>query len=140
MENKKLGGGILTISILYLVFLGFGIIGSIISLASLDQINALSTQMGMPQITSTELIISIVLSLISLIGIIFILLKKKIGIYIFFTLVAINIIYSLIMNGFQVATIISALIGLILPGLLAYFIYKKKEIFGFESTENNLDA
>ena len=34
----------------------------------------------------------------------------------------------------------TTLIGLILPGLLAYFIYKKKEVFGFESNENNLDA
>ena len=70
MENKKLGGGILTISILYLVFLGFGLIGSIISLSTLDQINSVAAQMGMAQITSTELIISLILSLILLVGII----------------------------------------------------------------------
>ena len=75
MENKKLGGGILTISILYLVFLGFGLIVNIISFSTLDQINALSSQMGMPQLTSAELIISIILSLILLIGVILILLK-----------------------------------------------------------------
>ena len=46
----------------------------------------------------------------------------------------------LIMNGLSVSVLISTLIGLILPGLLAYFIYKKKEVFGFESNENNLDA
>lgn len=140
MENKKLGGGILTISILYLVFLGFGLIVNIISFSTLDQINALSSQMGMPQLTSAELIISIILSLILLIGVILILLKKKIGVYTFFTVIVINVIYSLIMNGLSILVLISTLISLILPGLLAYFIYKKKEVFGFESKENTLDA
>lgn len=140
MENKKLGGGILTISIIYLVFLGFGLIGSIISLVTLDEINSLMSQMGGVQITSTELIVSIILSLILLVGIILILLKKQIGIYTFFTVEIINIIYSLIMNGLSISILISTLVGLILPGLLAYFIYKKKELFGFESKEDNLDA
>ena len=140
MENKKLGGGILTISILYLVFLSLGLMGNIISFSTLDQINAVSAQMGMPQLTSTELIISIILNLVLVIAIILILLKKKIGVYAFFTVIIINVIYSLIMNGLSVFVLISTLIGLILPGLLAYFIYKKKEVFGFESNENNLDA
>ena len=140
MENKKLGGGILTISILYLVFLSFGLIGSIITFSTLDQINAVSAQMGMPQLTSTQLIVDLILSLILLVGVILILLKKKIGVYTFFTVIIINVIYSLIMNGFNITILITTLIGLILPGLLAYFIYKKKEVFGFESNENNLDA
>ncbi|WP_297713486.1 hypothetical protein [Clostridium sp.] len=140
MENKKLGGGILTISIIYLVFLAFGLIGSIISLSTLDEINSLISQMGGVQLTSTELIVSIILTLILLVGIILILLKKQIGIYTFFTVEIINIIYSLIMNGLSISILISTLVGLILPGLLAYFIYKKKELFGFESKENNLDA
>lgn len=140
MENKKLGGGILTISIIYLVFLGFGLIGSIISLSTLEQINSVMAQMGGIQLTPTELIISIILSFILLFGIILILLKKQIGVYTFFTVEIINIIYSLIMNGLNLSVLISTLIGLILPGLLAYFIYKKKELFGFQCKENNLNA
>lgn len=140
MENKKLGGGILTISIIYLVLLGLGLIGSIISLVTLDEINSLMSQMGGVELTSTELIVSIILTLILLVGIILILLKKQIGVYTFFTVEIINIIYSLIMNGLSISILISTLVGLILPGLLAYFIYKKKELFGFESKENNLDA
>ena len=140
MENKKLGGGILTISIIYLVLLGFGLIGSIISLVTLDEINSLMSQMGGVQLTSTELIVSIILTLILLLGIILILLKKQIGVYTFFTVEIINIIYSLIMNGSSISILISTLVGLILPGLLAYFIYKKKELFGFQSKEDNLDA
>ena len=140
MENKKLGGGILTISIIYLVLLGLGLIGSIISLVTLDEINSLMSQMGGVELTSTELIVSIILTLILLVGIILILLKKQIGVYSFFTVEIINIIYSLIMNGLSISILISTLVGLILPGLLAYFIYKKKELFGFESKEDNLDA
>lgn len=140
MENKKLGGGILTISIIYLVLLGLGLIGSIISLVTLDEINSLMSQMGGVQLTSTELIVSIILTLILLLGIILILLKKQIGVYTFFTVEIINIIYSLIMNGLSISILISTLVGLILPGLLAYFIYKKKELFGFESKEDNLDT
>ncbi|WP_370832217.1 hypothetical protein [Clostridium sp.] len=140
MENKKLGGGILTISIIYLVLLGLGLIGSIISLVTLDEINSLMSQMGGVELTSTELIVSIILTLILLVGIILILLKKQIGVYTFFTVEIINIIYSLIMNGLSISILISTLVGLILPGLLAYFIYKKKELFGFESKEDNLDA
>ncbi|MBS4957318.1 MAG: hypothetical protein KHZ99_09760 [Clostridium sp.] len=140
MENKKLGGGILTISIIYLVLLGLGLIGSIISLVTLDEINSLMSQMGGVELTSTELIVSIILTLILLVGIILILLKKQIGVYTFFTVEIINIIYSLIMNGLSISILISTLVGLILPGLLAYFIYKKKELFGFESKEDNLDT
>lgn len=44
------------------------------------------------------------------------------------------------MNGLSISILISTLVGLILPGLLAYFIYKKKELFGFQSKEDNLDA
>lgn len=140
MENKKLGGGILTISIIYLVLLGLGLIGSIISLVTLDEINSLMSQMDGVELTSTELIVSIILTLILLVGIILILLKKQIGVYTFFTVEIINIIYSLIMNGLSISILISTLVGLILPGLLAYFIYKKKELFGFESKEDNLDT
>ena len=77
MENKKLGGGILAISILYLVFLSFGLMGNIISFSTLDQINAVSSQMGIPQLTSTELIISIILSLVLVIGSNFNFVKKE---------------------------------------------------------------
>ena len=98
------------------------------------------SQMGGEQLTSTELIVSIILTVILLVGIILILLKKQIGVYTFFTVEIINIIYSLIMNGLSISILVSTLVGLILPGLLAYFIYKKKELFGFESKENNLDA
>lgn len=140
MENKKLGGGIITISVIYLVTLGFGLLTSIGSFAMLDEINSTAAQFGLPETTTVDLIISIVLNSLLLAGVILILCKKKFGVYTFFTVIIVNIIHSLIMNGFNVATLIGALSSLILPGLLAFFVYKKKDIFGFENNENNLNA
>ena len=140
MENKKLGGGIITISVIYLVPLGFVLLSSIVSFAMLDEFNSTTAQLGLPETTTVDLIISIVLNSLLLAGVILILCKKKFGIYTFFTIVTINIIHSLIMNGFNVVTLIGALSSLILPGLLAFFVYKKKDIFGIENNENNLNA
>lgn len=140
MENKKLGGGIITISVIYLVTLGFGLLTSIGSFAMLDEINSTAAQFGLPETTKVDLIISIVLNSLLLAGVILILCKKKFGVYTFFTVIIVNIIHSLIMKGFNVATLIGTLVGLILPGLLAFFVYKKKDIFGFENNENNLNA
>lgn len=139
MGNKKLGGGIITIAVLYFISLGIGIIGSIILLFNFDQFNSIYSQVGII-INSTDIILSLVLSALLLIALILILLKKKFGVYSFFTLIVINIIYSFVMNGFAVTTIISALLGLILPGLLAFFINKKKELFGFESKNSDITA
>lgn len=86
MENKKLGGVILTIYIIYLVLLAFGLIRSIISLSTLDEINYLIAQTGEIQLTYNKLIISVILNLILLIVIVFILLNKQIGVYTFFTI------------------------------------------------------
>ena len=77
MENKKLGGGIITIAILYFIFLGFGAIGSITLLPNLDMINSTYTEMGLPNITATQLIISLILSLLLIVSLILILLKMK---------------------------------------------------------------
>ena len=140
MENKKLGGGIITISVIYLVTLGFVLLTSIGSFAMLDEINSTAAQFGLPETTTVDLIISIVLNSLLLAGVILILCKKKFGVYTFFTVIIVNIIHSLIMKGFNVATLIGALSSLILPGLLAFFVYKKKDIFGFENNENNLNA
>lgn len=139
MENKKLGGGIVSVSIIYLVFLCIGLLGSVITFTNLDSVNSIATQAGIAQITPTDLIIGITLNLVSLAGIILILMKKKLGIYTFFTVVVINIIYQLVMSGFSGEVLLSILISLILPSLLAFFIYKKRELFGLGSDQDKLN-
>ena len=110
MENKKLGGGIITISVIYLVILGFGLLVSIGSFTMLDEINSIAIQAGLPETTVTDFIISLILSLLLVVGIILILCKKKFGIYTFFTVTAVDLIYALVMNGFDIANLIATMV------------------------------
>ena len=136
MENEnrvKLGAGIITISIIEIVFGVIGILSSIVYLfmadSTLDTISSIYAQQGldfnelMP--SNFQMIVSIILSLLLLICIILILAKKTIGVYGYFILEAILIVFSIICNGFSFTIIFS----LIIPALYAFFIYKKKEIF-----------
>ncbi len=129
MENEKqnkLGAGIITISAIELVFSALLILGLILFLIpSFLELARLSLdQMGISRIT---IFIRLVATVLNILGIILILRKKAIGLYIYLLITAANIIYSIIMNGF----IISSLIGsLILPVLMTFFVYRKKELFG----------
>jgi hypothetical protein len=125
MENnqpQKVGAGILTVSIIQLVFSGFVFIGLLLAFLVKDQIEAAGTV----EITTSVLAISTVFTAITIIGIILILMKKQLGVYIYFGSFAINIIYSIVTNGFKASIILS----LIIPVLMGIFIWQKKEVFG----------
>lgn len=133
MENQKqnkLGAGIITISIIQIIFSAFGLLGSILLLMPSFQenmvvISGLSLeQLGINNVT---IIIGLVSIIVALLGIILILRKKAIGLYIYLLVTAANIIYSIVMNGISIFSLIGALI---LPILMTFFIYKKKELFG----------
>lgn len=133
MENNKqnkLGAGIITISIIQLVFSGFGLIGSIIMLMPSFQ-EAMSTYAGMsPEqmgISKTAIIIGLISVILIILSVILILIKKAIGVYLYFLITVANIIYSIVMNGVMISSLIGALI---LPILMAIFVYKKRAIFG----------
>ncbi|MCB2341936.1 hypothetical protein [Clostridium estertheticum] len=125
VQKPKVGAGIKTMSIIQLVFNGFVLIGFIMILLMKDTIKAA----GSPAVTTSDLIISLVLIVITTIGIILILMKKELGIYIYFIAEVASIVYSIVTNGFKPSEILS----LIIPVLMGIFIWKKKEIF---STEN----
>ncbi|MGL5352049.1 MAG: hypothetical protein ACRDA5_01840 [Clostridium sp.] len=139
MEEKKLGGGIITCSIIYIVFLIFGILGNIFLLVGRGFMEEALEQSGqsdlMTAISPTVVSISLAITVLLLISIILLMLKKKIGVIGTFSLVAINIIVNIVVSGFGV----TILIGLILPGLLGYFVYKKRSIFGFYDADALLD-
>lgn len=128
-KNMKLGGGIITVSIIYLLSSVFGLFRSISNFSKLDEINAAAAQFGVPQTTKSMMILSIVLSIAIIISVSLILFKKAIGVYGFVGVTILNVISSVITNGVNILTIIVVLIGLILPVLLIYFIYKKKHIY-----------
>ncbi|MCB2354906.1 hypothetical protein [Clostridium estertheticum] len=125
VQKPKVGAGIKTMSIIQLVFSGFGLIGFIMILLMKDTIKTA----GGPEVTTSYLIISLVLLIITTIGIILILMKKELGIYIYFIAEVASIVYSIVINGFKPLDILS----LIIPALMGIFIWKKKEIFSTET-------
>ncbi|MBX4270319.1 hypothetical protein [Clostridium estertheticum] len=125
VQKPKVGAGIKTMSIIQLVFSGFGLIGFIMIILMKDTIKTA----GGPAITTSYLIISLVLLIITTIGIILILMKKELGIYIYFIAEVASIVYSIVINGFKPLDILS----LIIPALMGIFIWKKKEIFSTET-------
>ncbi|MDP4143312.1 MAG: hypothetical protein Q8936_02340 [Bacillota bacterium] len=139
MENnnqQKVGAGILVVSILQIVFLAFGALGLLAAAALKDTINSQLAASGQNiTITTNELIISFAIMVLLLIGVILILAKKSIGVYIYFACVIANIVYSIVLNGFKFTTIF----GLILPILMAVFIAQKKELYGFGSKSENIN-
>ncbi|MBU3136485.1 hypothetical protein KPL39_09400 [Clostridium gasigenes] len=138
MKEKKLGGGIITcviINICYYLFLTLGLVVNVFFRDSVEQ-NLIQIGMAnqvaeMPPTLS--FVILLVFAVLILISSILILCKKKTGVYLFFTVIVLNLIYSIITNGFKPAL----LIGLILPGLLGLFIYKRRSVFGFSNPDED---
>ena len=127
-ENEKLGAGILTIGIINLIVYGIVVIVSIISLLNFDAVKKAAAKLSSTPVTKEAFLITLGISVVVVISVILIFMKKALGVYSYFTIVVVNIIYSIISNGFNIQTIIS---GLVLPILFAIFIVTKKEIFGF---------
>lgn len=128
MENtqlQKLGAGIIIISIIQLIGAILSVFGSILLFLSKDEITNELQAAGQSIASNTQITITLILQLTLAIAVILILVKKSIGIYSYFTVVTINIIYSIISTGFQWIILFS----LIFPILMAIFINKKKKLF-----------
>lgn len=127
IENEqRVGSGITILSIVYLVFQGFGLFALVSSIVMKDQIIAKLAEAGTGlEFNSGEIILSIIISIIFIVSLILILMKKSIGAYLFIIVQALSIIYNIITGAFTLTSIF----GLILPGLMIYFLHKKKEIY-----------
>ena len=129
IQKPKVGAGIKTMSIIELVFMGFSVLGLIGSFFLTDEIKAISKSAGVPETPTSTIIISLVISVMIIIGVILILMKKEIGIYTYFIAIVGNIVFSIVSNGFKPVILLS----LIIPGLMGIFIWKKREIFSAET-------
>ncbi|MGM9978945.1 MAG: hypothetical protein ACI33J_09115 [Clostridium sp.] len=128
-NNQKLGGGIMTICILTLIGFVITLFSSITMLNGRDKIVESYKTLGLDTalIPSTgQTIIGLILSILIALSVIFILMKKSIGIYGYFIAEIISIIANIIFSGFSPAIIFS----LILPILMAIFVARKREVFG----------
>lgn len=129
MENQKqekIGAGIITLSVIQIIFYAFGILGCLMFFMPPVQeiMGEFYAQTGL---TTTTVIINLIFTILLLASVILILMKKSIGVYLYFLITAASIIYTIIMTGFNITNLISSLI---FPILMAYFIYKKKTLFG----------
>ncbi|AYE34120.1 hypothetical protein [Clostridium septicum] len=134
-KNNKVGAGILTVAIIQFVLSGFGILFLGLGLLFKDAINAQLKSMGndpIPDGGQISIIISFIFMVLAIIGLILILRKKAIGIYLYFAVQVLDKIFGAITQG---VNIIGLIVGLILPVLMAIFVYKKRALYGFE---NNL--
>lgn len=133
-ENSKVGPGIMTVSILTLIANGFSFLGLVLALVFKDSLSSIPGAEAIKEISINEIIISIIIILLVIVSVILILYKKSLGIYGYFVGIIANFIYSVITTGFNP----SSLISLILPILMAVFILKKKELYGFGNKTENL--
>lgn len=141
-KEKKLGAGIITISVLILIGSAFGILGTIMNLAMGDSVNELLMQTGQYDAsmlpTTTDYIISLVSSILCVIFVILILLKNKIGVFGYFALSILNRVYSLIVTEITPIVLGELVLGLAFLALYGFFIYKKRDLYGLskETTES----
>lgn len=133
IEKKKLGGGIITLAVLTFVFSAFGLISNIFSLSKLDETNKTLESMGMATISSTQIIISIAVAVIEVVGFILILRWKKLGVYMYYAAIVLSLIttfmFSSATGAMGVMLYVGVAIGLIIPILLAIFLRRKFKYF-----------
>ena len=131
-KNKKLGAGILILSIIQLCYNCLSLIRYIYNLIGMN--NPLKT-IGLVEPTYVIIIRIVLIGIVSL-GIILILMKKKFGIYIYLTAevttsVLIQIYSILEVENYEIHPFV--LIYLIVPLLMGIFIWMKKEAFAIKS-------
>ncbi|MBS4804056.1 MAG: hypothetical protein KIC47_03225 [Clostridium sp.] len=125
-NNQKLGAGIITMSVLYLIGQAFTMLSVLINIVMKDEIARMLAEAGtISEITTAQLGVTLVISLILTVSIILILFKKYIGAYIFIGIEVLSLLFSIITGAFTLFSII----GLVFPGLMIFFLYKKKEIY-----------
>lgn len=125
-EPKKLGGALLTVIIIDLVLSIIGVFGTMaLILAKNSNNEALKSNPALTATNPTQLKIELILTVLIIIGLIIILFKQAIGIYIYFIATIISIVYSIVSNGFSPMMLVS----LIVPILIAIFIFLKKDVF-----------
>ena len=125
-NNQKLGAGIITMSVLYLIGQAFTMLSVLINIVMKDEIARMLAEAGtISEITTAQLSVTLVISLILTVSIILILFKKYIGAYIFIGIEVLSLLFSIITGAFTLFSII----GLVFPGLMIFFLYKKKEIY-----------
>ena len=126
VETKKVGAGIITMSVLDLLGQGIMIFGYLGNIFMRDEISKSLQSMGISdEINMVQIFISLAISVIIATSVILVLFKKPIGAYLFIGIEILSLIYRTVVSGVSIFSVIS----LIFPALMIFFIYKKKDIY-----------
>ncbi|MBE6052309.1 MAG: hypothetical protein E7212_00120 [Clostridium sartagoforme] len=126
VERKKVGAGIITMSILDFFGQFFVTVGCLVNIFAKDLMQAYMQAMGLSsEATTMQFVITLIISLVITISVILILLKKPIGAYLFIGIEVLSFIYNSIISGVNILTPLN----LIFPALMIFFIYRKKDIY-----------
>ena len=126
VESKKVGAGIITMSVLDFIGQFFVIAGCLINILFKDLMNSSLQSMGLVEaVNTTQMLITLAISVIITVSVVLILAKKPIGAYMFIGIEVLSLIYRVITSGISIFTPV----GLIFPALMIFFIYKKKDIY-----------
>ncbi|SHK49385.1 hypothetical protein SAMN02745163_03911 [Clostridium cavendishii DSM 21758] len=131
-QEQKVSIGIKIIAILTWLADAFLIFGLISFLALKDTINKTGSGLAFEtfkKLTPAITIILLFVITIQVISLILIWRKNKIGVFIYFGMTLINLITAFVKNGSNIKGIIT---NLLLPCLMAFFIYQQRELFGFK--------
>lgn len=125
-NDQRVGCGIIAVSVLEFIGNGLGLLGIISLLVAGKSISDMVPGFQMPSVL--ELILSIIISIASIVSLILLLQKKKVGVIGYFAIEIINIILNIIASSESGA---SPVCNLILPIIMGILVYRKKHIFGF---------
>lgn len=129
IRRPEMGAGLVIFLIIQLVISGLGLMLSIKNLVMKKSIDAELIADGFPITPTSDIIIGLVFLIILIIGVILILKKKELGIYIYFTDVVSQIVYVIVFVGFSPFIFIN----FIMPFIMGIFIWRKKRAFSVEA-------
>lgn len=128
-NNERLGVGITVISILELIRKFFQLSLVIIVLLKKEDIGLWLEKIGanniMNAISNQQIIITMCLSILAILGLILILNKNKIGMYLYFPISVINFTMLAIQNSFQIKPLI---FDLMFPIILFILLYNRRHV------------
>lgn len=134
MNQNKLSGALKGVSIFLLVVNALSLLATVVGIFFQSEIKSAYKSMGLDTAlipTTTDYIISIVLGVLIIASLILILAKNYIGVYSYYIVTIINLVYGIVVTGFQA----SSLLSLVFPLVMFFLIRDNKEVLGLSKSE-----
>jgi lipopolysaccharide export LptBFGC system permease protein LptF len=124
-QEQKVGVGIWAIAIIEFILEAITIFGAIFAITNKSKVDSIAKQANLPITPLITYIIVLIFAILIVVSVILILCKNTIGVFGYFIIYIGSFIYTIVQNGFKPLSLVS----LILPVLMAIFVYQKRTIF-----------